>query len=317
MMWMLLLLQAWPPPVAKEAAKRPPGLIAEVGTRGTPKKAKLLEIRDKGVYENYLVDAEWAERDAVRVLADRVVLRNCEIRNGLRDAIEVYADDVLIENCRIHHFLGGSFKDPKDAHGITGRATRLTIRNCEIYYCSGDAVQFDPDRGPWTDVLIENCAFWTGPLPEDAAGFKKGEQPGENALDTKQKSSNERSKIVIRNTVAHGWAKGGQISNLSAFNIKNHVEAKVERCVFWENEIDLRLRGGKGDLGGALVSVDGCFFYSSDVAIRSEDGIENLAIRQCAYGRDVGKRLVRDVGRGFRIEGDQDAPPREQLLKKK
>jgi len=317
-LFVIALAQDWPPPIAKEAARLPPGLIAEAGTRGTPKKARSLEIRDKGgVYENYLIDAEWADRDAVRILADRVVLRHCEIRNGLRDAIEVYANDVLIENCRIHHFLAGSLKDPKDAHGITGRPTRLTVRNCEIYYCSGDAVQFDPDRGPWTDVIIENCNLWTGPLPEDAAGFKKGEQPGENGLDTKQSASNDRSRIVVRNTLAHGWAKGGQISNLSALNIKNHVDARVENCVFWDNEIDLRLRGGTGKYGGALVAVTGCFFYSSDVAVRSEDAIENLSITNCAYAKDVAKRFVNDAGRGLKVEGDRDAPPRDAVLKRK
>ncbi len=317
-MLLIAAQQDWPPPMAKDAAKRPPGLIADVGPRGTPKRARSLEIRDKGgVYENYLIEADWAERDAVRILADRVVLRNCEIRNGRRDAIEVYANDVLIENCRIHHFLAGSFKEQKDAHGITGRATRLTIRNCEIYYCSGDALQFDPDRGPWTDVLIENCDLWTGPLPEHAAGFKKGEQPGENALDTKQRASNERSRIVVRNTVAHGWVKGGQIANLAALNIKNHVEARIENCVFWDNEIDLRLRGGAGGYGGARVAVETCYFYSSDVAVRSEDNIENLTLRNCAYARDIGKRFMNDAGHGLRIEGDRDAPPREMVLKRK
>lgn len=314
----LIAQEAWPPPVPKEARGRPPGLIGEVGTRGTPRTVRSLEINDRGgLHENILVDAEWAERDAVHIRADRVVLRNCEIRNGKRDAVEVYADDVLIESCRIHHFLAGTFKDQMDAHGITGRPNRLTIRNCEIYHVSGDSVQFDPDRKPWTDVLIENCAFWTGPLPTDAAGFKKGEQPGENALDTKQRASNPRSRIVVRNCVFHGWAKGGQITNLAALNIKNHVEARVENCVFWDNEIDLRLRGGTGQYGGASVAVDGCFFYRSDVAIRTEDKIEGLKIRNCAYGDGLKRRLLNDAGPGLEVAGDHDAPPLDQVLRRK
>jgi hypothetical protein len=101
-------------------------------------------IDKPGVYENYLIDADWADADAVRIKADRVTLRRCEIRNGKRDAIEVYANDVVIEDCSIHHFLAGTFADQKDAHGITGRPTRLTVRNCDIGYLSGDCLQFDP-----------------------------------------------------------------------------------------------------------------------------------------------------------------------------
>jgi hypothetical protein len=41
----------------------------------------------------------------------------------------------------------------------------LVIRNCDIGLVSGDSVQFDPDRGVWDDVLVENCTLWTGPLP--------------------------------------------------------------------------------------------------------------------------------------------------------
>jgi hypothetical protein len=290
-----------------------PGLTGEVGPRGAAPTRGPIEIRTKGAtLENVVVDAEFAERDAVRVLADGVTIRHCEIRNGRRDGVEVYAKDVTIDSCRIHHLLNGTFKDQADAHGITGAPTRLTIRNCEIFYVSGDSVQFDPDRGAWTDVVIENCEFWTGPLPEDAAGFKKGEQPGENALDTKQRAANERSKIVIRNSVFHGWKKGGQIGNLSALNLKNHVEAKVENCVFTDNEIALRLRGGRGALGGAQVTVDRCLFYAGDVAIRSEDKIENLKVFDCGYGSDIERRFIRDVGAGFETRGEHEAPPRRK-----
>ncbi len=185
------------------------GLVAPVGPRGTLTRVRTLTIDKPGVYENYLVDAEFAPQDAVRIKADGVVLRNCEIRNGARDGIEIYASDVLIENCRIHRFLNGSFAPHLEAHGITGQPTRLTIRNCEISYVSGDCVQFDPGRKPWTDVVIENC-------------------------------------------------------------------------VFYDNEISLRLRGPQGNpngLGGAWVTAESCAFYSSGVAVRLEDRIERRAHR--------------------------------------
>ena len=54
----------------------------------------------------------------------------------------------------------------------------MTIRNCEIFYVSGDCIQFDPDRKSTGKLLIEHCTLWTGPLPADAAGFRQGERPG-------------------------------------------------------------------------------------------------------------------------------------------
>ena len=114
----------------------------------------------------------------MKITADGVTLRNCEIRHGRHNAVTVSAKDVLIDSCKIHRVLAGTFDDQRDAHGITGRPTNLTVRNCDIGLVSGDAIQFDPGRGPWDDVLIENCTLWTGPLPEDAAGFRRGERPG-------------------------------------------------------------------------------------------------------------------------------------------
>jgi hypothetical protein len=308
---------AWPPPLSDKAKQSPPGLLGPVGPRREPVRVKSLNLTAKAVIEDHLVDADFGDLDAVRIRAAGTVIRNCEIRNGRRDAIEVYADDVLIENCRIHHFLAGTFADQKDAHGITGRASRLVIRNCEIFYCSGDCVQFDPGRGPWTDVLIENCVFWTGPLPLDAAGFKKGEQPGENALDTKQNPANPRSRLWIRNCVCYGFAAGGQISNTAALNIKDHVDVGVENCVFHDCEIACRIRG-PGKHGGAHASVVGCFFYRCDSAFRLEDRIARLTVRNPAFGEGV-KRKYHSVAGGAAgggdISGERPAPPLQNVLK--
>lgn len=308
----------WPPPASKEARERPPGLLGDVGPKGTPKTATQLLVERPGVFEDYLIDAGFAEHDAVRIRADGTVLRRCEIRNGRRDGVEVYASDVLIDSCRIHHFLAGTFREQHDAHGITGRPKRLTIRNCEIYHVSGDAAQFDPGRGPWTDVLIENCVFWTGPLPENAAGFGKGERPGENAVDTKQAASNPRSRMVIRNSVFHGWRQPGQISLMAACNLKDNVEVRVERCVFYDNEVALRLRGDTGSgRGGARVTALGCSFYSSDLAIRAENSIENLKVLDPAFGEGVREkfRAVEGKPRDLEMRGERPAPPLEQVLK--
>ena len=77
-------------------------------------------------------------------------------------------------------------------------------------------MQFDPDRKSTGHVLIEGCTFWTGPLPGDAAGFKKGERPGENAVDTKTMPDGSRPTLLIRNCYFHGWNQPAQISNAAA-----------------------------------------------------------------------------------------------------
>lgn len=303
---------------AAEPSTRPVfGLTGAVGHLDNPRRLDALIIDKPGVYENYLIDANFVARDAVRIKADNVVLRNCEIRNGRQDAIEVYAADVLIENCKIHHFLAGSFKDQKDAHGITGRPTRLTIRNCEISYVSGDCLQFDPGRGPWDQVLVENCRLFTAPLPEDAAGFKKGEQPGENGLDTKQSAKNPRSRLTIRNCIISGFAKGGQISNSAGLNIKNHVDVRVENCLFIDNEIALRLRGpGKKEnpYGGAHATIIDCFFYKNDTVFRVEDQIEKLQIHRPRIGADNKRDFQFVASPAQKPQDPQPAPPLKEIL---
>src|SRR6185295_8407796 len=152
-----------------------------------------------------IIDGGFKAHNLVQIKSDHVTLRNCTIRNGMRNGIEVYAKDVTIERCQVHHLLAGTFKDQYDAHGITGRPEDLVVRDCDIHHVSGDCLQFDPDRGSWNNVLIEHCSLWTGPLEADAAGFKKGERPGENAVDTKQHPKNARSKLSMRYCYAYGW----------------------------------------------------------------------------------------------------------------
>ena len=294
------------------------GSDGKAGCRENPKKVDRLSIKSPGVYENLLVDGAWGESTLVKIVADDVTLRNCEIHSGRHNAVLVVGKNVVIESCKIHHVLAGTFKDQKDAHGITGQPTKLVIRNCEISMVSGDCIQFDPGRGPWDEVLVENCTFTTGPLETDAAGFKKGERPGENAIDTKQKASNPRSRMTIRNCLFEGWKQPGQVSNLAALNLKNHVEVKVENCLFRDNEICLRLRGGDGDYGGALVTIGRCAVYDSAVALRIEDKIRDLKIHGLGMGGGVGKKVVfagGGAGSGFEQSGEFEPPKFEEVKK--
>jgi hypothetical protein len=139
----------------------PPAERGTVGVRGpvgcgeNPKRVERLEITRPGVYENYLVDSNWAGGNRVKIMADDVTLRHCEIRNATGNGVGVFGRNVTIENCKIHHLLHSTFADQHDTHGLTGRWYNVTIRNCEIFYVSGDCIQFDPDRKSAGKLLIE------------------------------------------------------------------------------------------------------------------------------------------------------------------
>ena len=294
------------------------GAPANVGCNAKPKRVKQLKIDKPGVYENYLVDGEWGDSTLVKITANDVTLRNCEIRNGKHNAVTVYAKNVVIESCKIHHVLAGTYSDQQDAHGITGRPDNLIIRDCDIGLTSGDSVQFDPGRGEWDNVLIERCTLWTGPLEADAAGFKRGQRPGENAIDTKQQVKHPRSKLTIRNCLMYGWNQPGQMSNMAALNLKNHIEATVEHCVLRDNEICFRVRGGAGDRGGARVTIHNCAVYDSLVAVRAEDKIEDLKIKRLGFGDDVRRKFQAaggGVGAGYEMVDEYSPPPYATVLR--
>jgi len=294
------------------------GSNGKAGCLSNPRQVDRLSIESPGVYENILIDGRWGESTLVKILADNVTLRNCEIHSGKHNAVLVAGKNVVIESCKIHHVLAGTFLDQKDAHGITGHPQNLQIRNCEIGMVSGDSIQFDPGRGIWDEVLVENCSFWTGPLEVDAAGFHRGERPGENAVDTKQRISNPRSRMTIRNCLFQGWKQPGQVKNLAALNIKNHVRVQIVNCAFRENEICLRLRGGEGEYGGAIATVERCAVYDSEFALRIEDKIRDLKIHLLGIGRGVGKTLVSaggGAGPGFEISEEFRPPSWEDITK--
>jgi hypothetical protein len=297
------------------SAATPLGSSASVGCVANPRQVERLEITKPGTYENYLVDSRWQGGNRVKITAGDVVLRHCEIRNATGNGIGVFAPNVVIEDCKIHHLLAASFDKQTDAHGITGHPRHLVVRNSEIAYVSGDAMQFDPDRQEWDDVLVEHCTFLTGPLESDAGGFKSGQRPGENAFDSKTPPTGKRPKITFRNCVFHGWSQPGQIDMLAALNVKENVECTVERCLFYDNQVALRLRG-PGARGGALVHIKDCAIYDSQVGVRMEDRIENLTIEGLLFGPGVDRKYQqtdRGPWPGYRNTGEGVAPPLEQL----
>src|SRR4051812_47897247 len=82
----LLLAAAAPEPREADGADgtSAPAIGArhDVGSGPSPRRVRHLSITEPGVYEDILVDGEWDGSTLVKVLADGVTLRRCEIRNG-------------------------------------------------------------------------------------------------------------------------------------------------------------------------------------------------------------------------------------------
>lgn len=239
--------------------------------------------------DGVIFDGQYGARAAVAVDAagHDFTLRNSEVRRSGRDCVDLGgAANVTIERSAIHHCLDAT-GGRTDAHGVTGGAVRnLTIRDSDIHTFSGDAIQFAPARPDpgWDGIVIEGCRLWLEPLPQPENGFAAGVVPGENAVDSKTPAGGPRASLIIRDTTAFGF-RGGMISNMAAFNLKENIDAVVDGVTVYDSEIALRLRFP------ARVRVQNALIYDSDTAVRYEDGIEELRLWNVTIGAGVGRAL--------------------------
>ncbi|GMV14022.1 MAG: hypothetical protein AMXMBFR56_22460 [Polyangiaceae bacterium] len=242
------------------------------------------------VLDGFVLDGQYASFDLVDVNdgATGLLITNTEIRRATKDCVDMAGPaDVTLDRCLIHHCLNAA-GGQTDAHGVTGGPVKnLTIRDTEIHTCSGDSIQFDPGRElpGWSDILVEGCKLWTGPLASAENGFAVGAVPGENAIDTKTNPAAPRAKLTVVNTSAWGF-RGGFISNMAAFNLKENIDAVFDRVTVFDSEIAFRTRG-PGSNGGAWVRIQNAVVYDVDKAVRYEDDIEKLAVLNATFGGDV------------------------------
>jgi hypothetical protein len=260
------------------------------------------------IVEGLVFDGQYGPADTVSVStrADFLVLRNIEVRRSSRDLIDMGSPrGVLIEGSLVHHALNAA-GGRTDAHGIAAAAVRgLTIRDTEIHTFSGDGIQIDSARlAPgWSDVTVERCHIWLAPLPAAANGFAAGVVPGENAIDTKSSPGHERATLTVRDTIASGF-RDGLIANMSAFNLKEHVEVTLDGVTVSDSEIAFRLRGPTaGARGGAWVTIMNAVIHDTETAFRYENDIERLRIWNTTIGRGVGRvfRAASSASRGLEV----------------
>ena len=242
--------------------------------------------------QGLIVDGQYAGFDAVIVDggAEGWLFQDSEVRRTSRDCIDIRAPaDVVIERALIHHCLNAA-NGQTDAHGIVAGAVRnLVIRDTRIHTFSGDAVQVDPGRSVpgWDQVTIERCQFWVEPLPSAENGFAAGAVPGENAVDTKASGAAARATLIVRDTEAWGF-RGGFITNMAAFNIKENVNATLDRVTVSRSEIAFRLRG-PGPNGGAWVRVQNAVVFDVGTGVRYEDNIERVEVWNSTFGSEVAR----------------------------
>jgi hypothetical protein len=250
-------------------------------------------------------DGQYGNDDTIRVAtpAHGFVLRNAEVRRSSKDLIDIAGPrEVLIEGCLIHHALNAT-NGRTDAHGVVaGPIQKLTIKDSEIHTFSGDGIQLDPGRAApgWQALTLEELRIWLAPLPALENGFAAGTVPGENALDTKANPAFPRASVLIRNVTASGF-RGGLISNMAAFNLKEHIDAQIDAVTVFDSEIAFRVRGAGAKSTGARVTVSNAVVYDVATAYRYEDDIQELRVWNNTLGRSV--------ARAFRAAASPNARP--------
>lgn len=270
-----------------------PITIRAEGARGTvivTSAGRVLTVNHAHILVQGLVlDGQYGADDLARVYgpAAFLELRDLEMRRTSRDIIDMSdPHNVMITGCLLHHALN-PVEGRSDAHGIAaGAVQNLTIRDTEIHTFSGDGVQVDPGRSApgWSGVTIERSRIWLAPLPAPENGFPAGKPPGENAVDTKASPSFKRSVITVRDTTAWGF-RGAVTDNIAAFNLKEHIDATLDRVTVHDSDIAFRLRGAV--TGGAWVAVKNAVVYNTSTAFRYEDNIQNLRIWNTTVGGNV------------------------------
>ncbi len=258
-------------------------------------------------FDGLRFDGQFGASDTIRVRtgADFGTLSGVEVFNSSRDGIDLgtnqtdsaptdFLEGFTITESSVHDtlWIDGS-GERRDAHGIVAGGVRdFTLSDTEVFFVSGDAFQLQD--GDWDDVLVDSVLFWNGPLPVDTNGFAAGVNPGENAIDTKQDDNlPTRGHLTIRDSVFFGW-NGELIPQASALVLKEQVDVTVERSLFFDNLIALRLRGETSNNAGAFVTVKNSVFYDNDRAARLENDVANLNLWNNTFGE--GHRLFFEDG---------------------
>jgi len=203
-------------------------------------------------------------------------------------------------NSEIHSCLWFDAEDDerKDAHGITGGAVQdLSIIDTVIHTVSGDALQFDPGRDTrgWNSIVIQGCDLYVEPLTEDSNGFREGQTPGDNAVETKVHPDAERARLLIEDTTIRGFKNGLDIDNQAALFIKEGVDATIRRTIVRDSTIGIRTKGPTTSRPkGAHLRVENSVLHDLEEGIRLEDNVESVEVVFTTFGVNIDIPIVED-----------------------
>ena len=262
--------------------------------------SRILRVFDPyWTFEGLIFDGQYTTSDLIRVQpgGDFFTLRDAEVINGARDGIDLgdnfqtgdapdLLNGVTIEDSKFENLLRLTAGARDDAHGIVAGGVRdFTIRNTEVSFTSGDALQLQD--GGWDDVLVDGVNFFNAALPEDRGGFLAGVVPGEDGIDTKQDDAiTTRGTLTVRNSQIHGWTgdqAGTGFINAAALNMKERVEVILDGNKLYGNDIGIRARGRTGD-NGAHITAQNTVFYDNARGVRYEDNVNNLTLYNNTFG---------------------------------
>jgi hypothetical protein len=176
------------------------------------------------VLEDLTVDVGGADDDGVDINAPShdVTLRRVHLHNGSGYGVRVGTDvtSVLIEQCVINNFDAGT----SDAHGVgILTASNVTIKGCEIYGNSGDAIQVNTPDYPGYNRFATNIHIEGNRLHDNR----------ENAVDIKSTDG-----LVFHNNLLWGYHA---VSSSSGMAIQ--VQYGARNIVLTSNQIWASVEG--------------------------------------------------------------------------
>ncbi len=93
-------------------------------------------------------------------------------------------------------------------------------------------------------------------------------------------------------------------------NLKEKIQAVIDRCVFVENDIAFRCRGAGELRESAWVTAINCTVYQTSRVFRLEANVANVKISHLATGEGVARKFdgAPGPGAGYLVQGEREAP---------
>lgn len=251
----------------------------------------LLARHLRHTFQGLVFDGGYGAGDAIDADgADSLELLDVEVRRAGGDCIDLHTTaGVLVANASIHHCVVDDGGVPGEAHGLVGdQIVDVEIRDTQIFLTSGDAVQTSAPRLAWSDLRIRRCLFWAGALDEDAGTIPAGTVIGRSALSTRVgkalDGAGDPPRVEVEDTIAWGYRGGG--AQQAAFDLKEDVDALIDRVTVYDSAVAFDLRGP------AQVRIQTAVLYDVDAAVRYADGLAGASVLASTFGAAVTEAFI-------------------------